>query len=361
MKIAIMSTWNEVCGIFTHALLISKEWQKMGHEIVVFAPVDERVKGRNPIDKEDESFVYRNWEMYRYGDRIVDDNVLDLYFDPKPILNEDFDLFVIEKPTSAPLGKLAKIIGEIKRKGPIVAIIHEGRPIKNKNFYKIKFDIYTLFDNRFLKLFKDTFPRERTFIIPFPTHPVFTGDKREARRSLGLPDDDIRIILTFGMRLHDLWEIMPAIDEISKEFDILLLMLSKHSKSVNSAIDIVRKYKFAQFRNEAPAIERLYKYLHASDALNLHRKSKRDHIAVSSTVHLCLGALTPITCPDNDYFETYEDEIIKYSNVNELKSKLRMILMDVGLNKLRESMKKFIEKNSAEKVARKILSLVNSV
>ena len=43
--------------------LIGKEWMSQGHEIVVFAPTQERVGGRILVETEDEKFVYRNWGM----------------------------------------------------------------------------------------------------------------------------------------------------------------------------------------------------------------------------------------------------------------------------------------------------------
>ena len=361
MKIGIMTTWNECCGIFAHAQLVCQEWRKMGHEVVVFASRGERGSRRIPLDAEDEPFVYRNWELYRYGDRIVDDNELNLYFDPTPIVEEDYDIFIIEKPSSTPIGKLLKILPEIRNKGPIVAVIHEGRRIVNKNFYKADFDVYTLFDKRFRKIFEDLLPEDRTFIVPFPCHPIFEGNMTEAREKLGLPlDEDLKIILAFGIRLKYLCEILPVFKRLSKKYKLMLLMLSKHPESVNAVKEIVKHYDFTAFRYEAPPIERLYTYLHASNAVLLHRDPAKDYIPVSSTVHLCLGALRPILCPDNNFFETFKDEVIKYSNMKEFEEKLRDVLENVGIEKTLKAAKKYLEENSAEKVAQKLLELADN-
>jgi len=361
MKIGIMTTWNDCCGIFAHAQLVCKEWTKMGHEVVVFASIGERGRGRIPLDVEDEPFVYRNWELYRYGERILDDNKLDLYFDPTPILDEDFDVLVIEKPSSTPIGKLLKILPEIKNKGPVIAVIHEGRRIVNKNFYKAEFDVYTLFDERFERLFKNLLPEDRTFIVPFPCHPIVEGNMMEAREKLGLPmDEDLKIILTFGIRLKYLREILPIFERLSKKYNIMLLMLSKHPESVIAGKEINKHYDFTVFRQEAPPIERLYTYLHASNAVLLHRDPAKDYIPVSSTVHLCLGALRPILCPDNNFFEPFKDEVIKYSNMKEFEEKLRDVLENVGIKKTLKAAKKYLEENSAEKVAQKLLELADN-
>lgn len=334
----------------------------MGHEVTVFAPIGERGRGGIPLDVVDESFVHRNWEFYRYGDRIVDDNELDLYFDPSPILHENFDIFVIEKPSSTPIGKLLKILPEIKNKGPVIAVMHEGRRIINKNFYKADFDIYTLFDERFEKLFKNLLPEDKTFIVPFPCHPIIEGNMMEAREKLELPsDEDLKIILAFGIRLKYLREILPIFKKLSKKYNIMLLLLSKHPESVSTGKEITKHYDFTVFKYEAPPIERLYTYLHASNVVLLHRGPTKDYIPVSSTVNLCLGALRPILCPDNNFFETFKDEVIKYSGIKELEEKLGNVLENVGIDGTLKAARKYLEDNSAGKVAQKLLEFTDSL
>nr|MDO8043987.1 hypothetical protein [Candidatus Baldrarchaeota archaeon] len=361
MRIGIMTTWNACCGIFAHAQLVCREWMKMGHEVVVFAPKSERDKKSVPLDVEDEPFVYRNWEMYRYGDRIPDDNELDLYFDPEPILKEDFDVFVVEKPSSTPLGKLCKIFPEIRSKASTIAVVHEGRQIANRNFYKVNFDVYTLFDERYAKLFDRLLPFDRTFIVPFPCHPVVEGDMMKAREKLGLPvDEDLKIVLTYGIRFKYLYEILPVLKELSKKYKLMFLMLSKHTESADIGAKIAKQYSFTDFRYEAPSIERLYTYLHASNAVLLYREPVNGYIPVSSTVCLCLGALRPILCPNINFFETFEDEVIKYSSFRELKERLIDVFENRGINRVLKAARKYVNENSAEKVARRLLELAES-
>lgn len=361
MRIGIMTTWNVCCGIFAHAQLICREWVKMGHEVVVFAPVNERGKKSVPLDVEDESFVYRNWEMYRYGDRISDDNELDLYFDPEPILREDFDVFVVEKPSSTPLGKLCKIFPKIRSKASTIAVLHEGRRIANRSFYKVIFDVYTLFDERYARLFNGLLPFDRTFIVPFPCHPVVEGDVMEARKRLGLPlDEDLKIVLTYGIRFKYLYEILPVLKKLSKKYKLMFLMLSKHAESVDIGTKITKQYDFTVFRCEAPSIERLYTYLHASDAVLFHREPADGYIPVSSTVCLCLGALRPILCPDINFFETFEDEVIKYSNFKELEERLEDVFENRGVDRVLRAAKRYVDENSAERVAQRLLELAES-
>ena len=53
MRIAILSRWNTACGVSLHAELVGREFIKMGHELVVFAPNNIR-----PV-AEDEDYVIR--------------------------------------------------------------------------------------------------------------------------------------------------------------------------------------------------------------------------------------------------------------------------------------------------------------
>ncbi len=38
MKIALMSRWNTSCGVSIHAELVGREWIRMSHNLIVFAP-----------------------------------------------------------------------------------------------------------------------------------------------------------------------------------------------------------------------------------------------------------------------------------------------------------------------------------
>lgn len=256
MRIAIMSPWNDCCGVSVHAELIGREWMRQGHEIVVFAPTQERVGGRMPIETEDERFVYRNWEMYRYGAKVEDESSLNLYFDPSPVVNEDYDLFVIEKPCLTPLGKLLK-----------------------------------------------------------------------------------------GLR---------------KTYDVILLMLTSHEESIRAAKDIAREYKFAIFRKEAPPTSRLYTYFHASNAILVH-KNAADYLPTSSTVHLCLGSMRPILCPDNNFVEVFDGEVMKYSKLDELRGRLVDVFEGRNVQSVLSDARKYVIRNSASNIANNLMRLAQSV
>ena len=81
---------------------------------------------------------------------------------------------------------------------------------------------------------------------------------------------------------------------------------------------------------------------------------------MSSTVCLCLGALRPILCPNINFFETFEDEVIKYSSFRELKERLIGVFENRGVNRVLKAARKYVNENSAEKVARRLLELAES-
>ena len=359
MRIALMSPGNDCCGVAIHAWLVGSAWLSRGHELIVLASTDERPKGRVPLDRADEPFVKRCWEMYRYGDRIEDDAPLGLFFDPKPFLEEDFDVFFVEKPCSTPLSALSKIFDDIRRKGPVVAIMHEGRPLKNKRFYGLTWDAASLFDERYMALYGRSLPARRVEVIPYPFHPVREGDKGEARSSLGLPEEPT-IVLAFGMRAGHLWPVMPILSELADELDIKLLILAKHEEALRASRALRARYGFVEIRREAPAPDRLYRYLHASDAVLLHRRPA-PYVPVSSTVHLCLGSMRPILCSDNNFFTPYDGFVIKYRTPGELREKLKAVLNgDSWVGEVLDRARHVIGRFSADKIATRLLDLARA-
>ena len=356
MRIALMSPWNDCCGVAIHAWLVGSAWLSQGHELVVFASRDERPKGRVPLDRPDEPFVRRCWEMYRYGDRVKDDAPLGLFFDPGPFLEEEFDVLFVEKPCSTPLSALSRIFDSLREKGPVVAIMHEGVVPENRRFYELEWDAATLFDERYMALYGRSIRARRIRIIPYPFHPVCEGDKAGARDALGLPDDRA-LVLTFGMRASHLWPVMPALSELARELDFTLLILAKHEEALRESRALKGKYDFVKIRREAPPPDRLYRYLHASDAVLLHRRPA-PYVPVSSTVHLCLGAMRPIVCSDNNFFTPYDGFVIKYGAPEELKEKLRGVL--VGDDIVQEALdraRQVIRRFSADRIASELLRL----
>ncbi len=352
VKIALMSSWNAACGISIHAELIGREWIKQGHDLKVFAPLTYEDDHTYLWFNEDESFVTRNFSFLRYGDKYKDERLLSyLYLDPS-IADEDFDIFVVEKPTSIPLNKLLPLFKKIKKKAKTIAILHEGIMPENPYFFKFDWDSIIVFDERYKKLFSTVFPSEKIHIVPFPCYTPKQLSKKRARKALNL-DERENIIFTYG-RFHLLPKVLSAIAKINYRIKYLCMVRS------------IERYKeLAELSNKFPFLEiRLCRYpvfsdefhnlIFSSDALLFYRKSSL-HNPVSSAAHTCMGFLRPLICPDNEFFYTFTNEVIKYKNVDEI-VKRTINVLENG-NEVLKAAKEYIEKNSAQQIARRILDL----
>lgn len=162
-KIALISSWNALCGVSVHAQLIGKEFLKEGNELLVFAPlVYEDCLSTYVWYREDEPFVIRNFSFLRYGDRYTDEKFLAYLFLDTSFLEKEFDIFIVEKPTSLPLNKFFPVFEKIKKKARTIAILHEGSLPKNPLFYKFDWDLMIVFDERYQRLFSEKFPLGKT-------------------------------------------------------------------------------------------------------------------------------------------------------------------------------------------------------
>jgi hypothetical protein len=199
-------------------------------------------------------------------------------------------------------------------------------------------------------MFSKVFPPEKLRVIPFPCHPVVTGDSKKAREKLNLPLDE-KIVFTFG-RFDEIQEIIRVLKELSAEYPLRYLCLTRSLEEYRALTEL-RRWEFLEVRRERLPPPKLYKYLHASDALLLNRKDPA-HVAVSSTAHLCLGSLCPIICSDVSFFHTFEKEVIKYRNMEELKDKL-VSVFEGRVAEVLKHVKEFVRRNSADVIAKMIL------
>jgi len=361
LRIGLMSPWNSPCGVAVHAWLIGRSWIEAGHELFVFAPIKEVPGDMVLLDAPDESFVIRCWEMHRHGDRLEDDAPLGLQLEPGPLMKAQLDVLFVEKPCSTPLSKLVGMVKALGKRGcRVAAIMHEGVVPRSKHFYQIEWDFASLFDERFFALYGQLIRAKKVAIVPYPFHPIREGDVAGAREALGLPHD-AEIVLAFGTRAEFLWPIMPYLASIARRRPLKLLILAKHGKGLKHALALKNRYNFVLVRREAPHYEALYDYLHACNVVLLHRPHRHDYIPLSSTVHLCLGALRPILCPDNNFFEPYDGAVLKYSGPGDLVRKLELAL-DGGpeVSHVLQRARELIAASSADKVAERLLRLALS-
>jgi len=342
MKIAMMSAWNEDSGVSIHAELIGREWVKAGHDLKVFSFFTHDFHG-TAIVGDDEDYVVRCFTTS--GSK-------DPYLDPRPILEADFEIFVTQDLGMIPKDPLGKIFHHIQRRAATLTVIHDNGPSADPSFYQFDWDRIVCFDRRYEEFLKRYYPKEKISLIPFPCMPIHRGDKEAARRKLGLPQDK-KIILIFGQRLKDHLPVIPLIREVATDFPCMLLVVSQKDLGVLTGIEMEEM----EMRQESPPIDRLYDYLHASDVLIIHRSSCNGAV-VSSTAYQCLGSGCPILASNTNFFETMEDVVVTYSDLEEFKVKLKDLLTEGEKYRASQSaLQSFLRLNSAEAVARQYIDL----
>jgi len=353
MKIGIMTRWNAPSGESAHAEPLGQAWLKMGHELKVFAP-----KGMDLIlmQREDEPFVHRCYLLDIWGER----KRSDYFFDPRPFLEEDYEIFMVELAQFMPMPELLEIFPRIKKKAKTVLVVLEVGLPQDPNWYKFDWDAIVCFDARYKEFLVKAFSEQKVVIIPFPCHPPLHGDKREARIGLDLPLDK-RIVFAYGFNTTKSHvDLFPAMERLSWNYPLLFLLLSHHGVKLETEPD------FLLLREEMPSLERLYTYLHASDAYVYHVRLedlKLAGVGVSSSVATCLGAGRPILVPSYcNFFDLSGKEVIKYRDFEDLEQRLRDVFE--GVESVKESLaaaEEYATKNSGREIALRFIELFKEI
>ncbi len=347
MKIGMMTLWNAANGPSVHAELVGREWVKMGHRLVVFSAI--RHPDARPTMQEDESYVIRHFAV---------DDVVPVtrasFFDPNPLLEEDYEVFVAQNVERLPTRELLDVFPEIRRKAVTVMVVHEGGPPIDPLYYRFEWDSIVCFDERYVEFISRFFPKDTIRIIPYPCHPLKLGDKVKARMKLNIPLDR-RIVFSYGFRVGEYTAVLPALEELARELPLMYLVVLNPGGNVEEAKKAFSGYDFVELRVSALPLSLLYEYLHAADALLIHRESSRRYRAVlSSSVCLTIGSGCPILYHESNFVEKHGDEIIKYRDLEDLKTKLRRVFEGkFSLDRVR----RFLEERSAEAVASRFIKL----
>ncbi len=90
-------------GQSSHAEPIGRAWLEMGHELKVFAPAGMDL---SLIYQQDEPFVRRCYMQDIWGER----DRSDYFFDPRPFLEEDYEIFLVEMAAIMPMPELLEHI-----------------------------------------------------------------------------------------------------------------------------------------------------------------------------------------------------------------------------------------------------------
>ncbi len=345
MKIGMMSAWNQDSGASIHAELIGREWVKMGHKLSVLSFLKTDFHG-TAIVGEDENYVTRCFTTSQQEHP---------FLDVQPILNADYDMFITQDLGMLPQDELAKIFHLIKRRTKTVTIIHHNKLPYSPSFYQFDWDAIVCFDDRYYNFLSKGFSEEKLHILPYPCYPKRCGDRFKAREKLELPQDR-HILLIFGQRaVKEHLALLPILENISRRLPILLLVVSKRD------LDEVKDFKGSHLeiliREEAPDIDRLYSYLHASDVLLYHRTAPSG-VVVSSTTYQCLGSCRPILALKSNYFYNMDGVVFTYTSLEEFEANLIEILnQGPRFYNWQRTLEDFLSRNSATSIANQYINL----
>jgi hypothetical protein len=354
MKIGLMTRWNAPSGQSSHAEPIGRAWLEMGHELKVFAP---RGLDMALLCRDDEPFVRRCYLQDVWGQRGREGYC----FDPRPFLEEDYEIFLMEMACLMPMAEVLEIFPQIRKKAKTFLVVHETGLPEDPDWYRFEWDGVVCFDRRYKAFLSRVFPEDRISIIPFPCHPPFHGDKAQARLRLGLPMDK-RIVFAYGFNLiHTHRELIPLIGRLSEDYPVQLLFVTHHD---SERVDAPPSY--LTVRDEMPAVSDLYSYLHACDVYVHYVRGnefKTKGVGVSSSVATCLGAGRPVVVPSYcNFFDLSGQEVIKYGDEHQLEQRLRDVFE--GAPHVEESLRaaeQHAARNSGPEIARRFLALFNGL
>lgn len=351
MKIGMMTRWNVPCGVAAHAEPVGRAWVEMGHDLKVFAPVEWDA----PQTQEDEPYVVRCYRL-NSGWRKKEG----FFFDPSPFLEDSFDVFVVQNLELMPMSELLGIYPQIREKAKTVLVVHEGGPPTDPDFYKFRWDAIVCFDDRYRRFLSPLFPGERIEIIPYPCHPLSKGAKYEARLKLNLPLDR-KIVFNYGLGVFRHLHLLPTMDRLSRKYPMLFLTLTDVEDWFELFAGLKGRYEFLETRGGPVSVQELYAYLHASDALVIH-KDTAAAVVVSSTAYLCLGSGCPILAYDTNFFETLGEEVIKYRSLEELAQRLEDVFEGrENVVRTLEAAEKFVQENSGREIGKRFIELFRSL
>jgi hypothetical protein len=347
MKIGMMCLWNAANGPSIHAELVGRAWVKSGHQLRVFSA--KKHPDARPTFQEDEDFVIRHFTV----DQIIPVTRA-ASFDPSPLLNEDYDVFVAQNVERLPTERLLEVFPQVKARAIAVQVVHEGKAPEDPLYYKFDWDGIVCFDQRYKDYLVKSFPPETIHMIPYPCHPLDVGDKGEARKKLGLPLDK-KIVFSFGFRPKDVVCVLPAMEEVAEEYPLRYVIIANPESDVGELREAERKYDFVDLLIKPIPLNELYTYLYASDTLLIHRESSQKYKAVvSSSVCQVLGSGCPILFHESNYVELHGHEIVKYADFDDMKTKL----IDLFQGKFNLSaVKAFLEDHEAGSIAERFIQL----
>jgi hypothetical protein len=256
---------------------------------------------------------------------------------------------------------MLEIFPQIRKKANTVLVVHEIGLPPDPNWYKFEWDAIVCFDIRYKEFMSQAFPEEKITIIPFPCHLPSHGDKIEARRQLRLPLDK-KIVFAYGFNsINSHKDLLPVMEKLAIDYPLLFVLLTHHTYPGVETFEPLPE--FLHVRNEMPTDDRLYTYLHASDAYVNYGRIRIDGVGVSSSVAECLGAGCPVLVPGYcNFFDISGKEVIKYNDYQELEQRVRDVFEDAEyIEEHLKAAEEYATVNSAPYVAEQFISLFERV
>lgn len=306
MRIAILTTWNQACGIAEHSRALSSELQKQGHTIEILANI--------PYEKlvqEDEFYVTRCFEVeIRTNKKFCDYDFI------KNVVNTDCDVLVVQYENLYN-GYLDVLFPLIKK--PIVIEFHSSciGPLPwNLVAASITHNAELRVPGRSIQLPMGVFD------IPHVPNP---GKKR---------------IVSYGLGRNDDTMVKQAIERL---------------KTVGIDAEFVTSYGHHGWRPMADLI----KFIQSGDVVSLIYPEVGASVS-SSAVNLAFGCKRPVITSKTNWFKSVSNDVIQIQTLDELTQQLMKLFLDQPYYDVWAS-RNIIEERSWAKIAQQHLSLYQSL
>jgi glycosyltransferase involved in cell wall biosynthesis len=321
----------------------------MGVEVDVYAPTIETASldWHHQVLGRDEAWVYRVYDEVWSGTE---------RFDYDMIVKGGYDAVIVEAYRGIPRSKLAEMVRKLRGRSLTVAVIHEGDVEGVEPFLKMGFDLYVVFDERYVNELFGSYRRKVSYVvIPYPCAEPPQVDPWRPAFANGR-------VLFFSFGRQPVEEYVPyieALDRLSRSYDLVYWVVRTDGGKLN-----VDRPWMVEWRRKL-SIEEIYSFLKGCD-VHLLPKGRTRKVVVSSTLYQIIGSLTPTVVPDTRFFETVPVDssgvgaVVKFKDVDDLVEKLKLLIEEPSVvERVRREAKRLFEYCRASRVARIFLKVID--
>ncbi len=276
-------------------------------------------------------------------------------FDYGAILDGGYDVVLVEAYRGLPRRPLAELVRKLRGRSLTVAVIHEGDADGVRPFLEMGFDLYVVFDRRFVdELFGPYKGKVRVEIVPYPcAEPPQVDPWRP-----GFAEGRL-LFFSFGRQPVEEYEpFVKALDRLARSYDLVYWVV----RTDDARLPFERPW-MVEWRRKL-SLEEIYSFLRGCD-IHLLPKGRTKKVVVSSTLYQVIGSLTPTVVPDTRFFETIPTDergvgaVVKFRDVNDLVEKIRMLVEDEEVRRtVVEEARRLFESCRASRVARRFLRIL---